>query len=81
MMLLDFDKSLLEMRDSNKQTALHLLANMPHIFESGYVKGFWGELIYNCNNILPSLLFSTMIVTISFFNFLIFFLLSHHRAA
>ncbi|XP_022954414.1 espin-like [Cucurbita moschata] len=47
MMLVDFDKSLLEMKDSKNQTALHVLANMPHIFESGYLKGFWGELIYN----------------------------------
>ncbi|XP_022954461.1 ankyrin repeat-containing protein ITN1-like [Cucurbita moschata] len=79
MMLVDFDKSLLEMKDSKNQTALHVLANMPHIFESGYLKGFWAKLIYDCNNVLPSLLFSTMIVRISFFNFLIFFLLSHHR--
>lgn len=74
MMLLDFDKSLLEMRDSKKRTALHVLANMPHIFESGYVKGFWAELIYDCNNVLPSL-FSTMIKKFkNYISFLFFFL-------
>ena len=73
MMLLDFDKSLLEMRDSKKRTALHVLANMPHIFESGYVKGFWAELIYDCNNVLPSL-FSTMIKKFkNYISFLFFF--------
>lgn len=48
--LVDFDKSLLEMKNSKDQTALHVLANMPHVFESGLSMQFWERFIYNRNN-------------------------------
>ncbi|XP_022142589.1 uncharacterized protein LOC111012667, partial [Momordica charantia] len=49
--LVDFDKSLLEMKDEDGKTALYVLANMPLIFRSGSSMGSLEKIIYA---VLPS---------------------------
>ncbi|XP_038894050.1 uncharacterized protein LOC120082801 isoform X2 [Benincasa hispida] len=44
--LIEFDKSLLEMTDPEGKTALHVLANMPFAFRSGYSMKFFESIIY-----------------------------------
>ncbi|KAE8653648.1 hypothetical protein Csa_007083 [Cucumis sativus] len=45
--LTEFDKSLLEMTNLEGKTALHVLANMPSAFQSGYPMKFFESIIYN----------------------------------
>ncbi|KAE8653646.1 hypothetical protein Csa_007664 [Cucumis sativus] len=44
--LIDFDESLLKMKNSQDETALQVLANMPHVFESGFAMTLVERFVY-----------------------------------